>query len=164
MDGFSRDGYIVDQDFFSAYIYRRMTSDINGCGWIAAYNLRHALGQDVSFEDVNREMDAMIRVQIPGPTPMRVMRAYLCRYAGVRSAFGKRASLAAAERSFAGVLRYREGPVSHFICFVRTEGPRFRFMNVADGQEDITETMSDFFRGHCRRGHVRALTVSGGPA
>ena len=34
--GFSSDGFITDQDYFGDYPYRAMTSDINGCGWMAA--------------------------------------------------------------------------------------------------------------------------------
>ena len=40
-EGFSPDGYICDQDCFSSVRYRTMRADINGCGWIAAYNIRH---------------------------------------------------------------------------------------------------------------------------
>ena len=43
MNGFSDDGYIIDQDYFDEYEYRTMQASINGCGWIAAYNIRHFL-------------------------------------------------------------------------------------------------------------------------
>lgn len=162
MDGFSADGYITDQDFFGEYTYRRMSSDINGCGWIAAYNLRHAMGQEVDFDDVRREMDAMIRLQIPGPTPMRVLRAYLRRYVPCRYAAGKAAARRAGETAAAGILRYWEGQTPHFIAFVRVEGTRHRFFNVTDGQEDITEDFGVFFQNHCRRGFVRILTAEKG--
>ena len=70
--GFSADGYIVDQDCFSAYPYRTVTSDWNGCGWMAAYDLRHALGQTADFDAVRREMDGMFLLRVPGPTTMVV--------------------------------------------------------------------------------------------
>lgn len=159
MDGFSADGYITDQDFFGGYTYRRMSSDINGCGWIAAYNLRHAMRQEVAFDDVRREMDAMIRPQIPGPTPMRVLRAYLRRYVPCRYAAGKAASLRAGKTASAGILRYREGHIPHFIAFVREDETRCRFFNVTDGLEDFIEDFGVFFQNHCRRGFVRILTA-----
>ncbi len=159
MDGFSQDGYIVDQDFFSPYVYRGMTSNINGCGWIAAYNLRRALGQDMSFEDVHREMNAMFPLQIPGPTPMGTLRRYLRRYIHFRYVPGKKAALAAGSKAEAGILRYWEGAEPHFICFVKAEGEGFRFLNVSDGQEDITLPMADFFAGHCHRGFIRVLAA-----
>ncbi len=58
-DGISPDGYIVDQDCFSSVRYRTMRADWNGCGWIAAYNLRHYLGHEVGWDEVRAEMDAM---------------------------------------------------------------------------------------------------------
>lgn len=44
--GFSADGYITNQDCFHSLRYRTMPADINGCGWIAACNLRRFLGHD----------------------------------------------------------------------------------------------------------------------
>jgi hypothetical protein len=80
ISGFSDDGYIIDQDMFSAYPYRTMPSNINGCGWIAAYNMRRALGQDVYFDDVRRELDEMFALRVPGPTTMSAMRRYMTKY------------------------------------------------------------------------------------
>ena len=74
--GFSEDGYIVDQECFHEYRYRTMRADINSCGWIAAYNIRHFLGQSAAWDDVRREMEKMHVLNIPGPTHMRVMRQY----------------------------------------------------------------------------------------
>jgi len=103
--GFSKDGYIIDQNAFRDYPYRGMTTDINGCGWVAAFNLRKAAGQDVPFDDVRREMNRMFPLQIPGPTPMRKLRRYLRRYIACRFVGGRKAALAAAGRSSAGILR-----------------------------------------------------------
>lgn len=161
MDGFSGDGYIIDQNRFGDYPYRRMTSDINGCGWIAAYNLLHGLGRTIPFDDVRRDMDAMIRLRIPGPTPVRTLRAYVKRFADTAYTSGrKKRVLAAAEGSPAGILRYWEGREPHFITFIRLPDGRYRFLNVADGLEDFALPMEEFFRTRCHRGPVRVLTVS----
>ena len=77
---FSKDLYIIDQDCFHEITYRTMPADINGCGWISAYNLRHYLGQNVNYDDVRLEMDEMHYLKVPGPTLMVVMRAYLKKY------------------------------------------------------------------------------------
>jgi hypothetical protein len=157
MNGFSADGYIIDQNHLSDYPYRGMTSDVNGCGWVAAYNLRHAMGQDVPFEAVQREMNAMFPLQIPGPTPMRVMRRYLRRFMTITQARGRKEALALASQAPWGILRYREENVPHFITFLRLSEGCCRFFNVADGQEDITMSMEVFFADHCRRGMVRVI-------
>ena len=159
-EGFAPDGYIVDQDCFSSLRYRTMPADINGCGPIAAYNLRRFLGQEPDWREVYREMDALHYLHAPGPTSMRVMRLYLDRYVpGYRETPGREEALAAAARSRAGIFRYREGQEPHFISYIRSEEGSFRFFNVADGLEDFTMTMEQFGAEHFRGGVVIALTV-----
>ena len=157
MKGFSRDGYITDQNRLKDYRYRGMTSDVNGCGWVAAYNFRRALGQDPAFDDVRREMNAMFPLQIPGPTPMRKLRRYLRRYIPFRVVRGKRRALAAARESRCGILRYWEGNSPHFITFLRQPDGRYRFLNVSDGREDFVAPMDAFFEKHCHKGWIRVV-------
>ncbi len=164
MQGFSPDGFITDQDCFRGFRYHGTTSDINGCGWIAAYNLRRAAGQDLDCAEVCREMDAMYRLPLPGPTSVRKLRQYLSRHLRYGFAAGKRRALTAARESDAGILRYWEGREPHFIAFLRREDGLYRFFNVADGQEDITLPMDEFFRKHCTRGYIRVIVWKRQPA
>lgn len=159
MRGFSTDGYIVDQNRLSAYRYRGMTSDVNGCGWVAAYNLRRAAGQEPDFDEVRREMNAMFPLQIPGPTPMRKLRRYLRRYMGFRYVHGRGAALAAARESAAGILRYWEGNTPHFITFLRRADGSYRFLNVSNGREDFVSTMDAFFAERVKHGWIRVLVI-----
>ena len=100
-EGISADGYITDQDCFSSVRYRGMRADINGCGWIAAYNLRHALGQEADWDEVRQEMDAMHMLRFPGPTLMRIMRSYLAKYVpDYRETAGREEAAQAAKESF----------------------------------------------------------------
>jgi hypothetical protein len=159
-DGISPDGYIVDQDCFSSVRYRTMRADWNGCGWIAAYNLRHYLGHEVGWDEVRAEMDAMHTLCVPGPTLMRVMRGYLSRYVpGYRETSGREEALTAAEESEAGIFRYREGDTPHFICYLRQDDGQFRFFNVDDNIDDGVMSMQKFGREHFLRGNVIALTI-----
>ena len=159
-EGFSSDGYIINQDCFSSVRYRTITSDMNGCGWIAAYDLRRALGHTVSWEEVLAELDSMHRLRIPGPTLMRFMREYLDRYVpGWVETAGREEAIAAALESRAGIFRYQEEHVPHFVCFIRQEDGNFRFFNVADGLEDSIMPMERFAREHLTHGTVIALTV-----
>ena len=103
-EGISADGYITDQDCFSSVRYRTMRADINGCGWIAAYNLRHALGEELDWDEVRQEMDSMHTLRFPGPTLMRVMREYLAKYVpDYRETVGREEAAQAAKDSFAGI-------------------------------------------------------------
>ena len=157
---FSEDGYIIDQDCFHEYRYRTMRADINSCGWIAAYNIRHFLGQNAAWDDVRREMEEMHVLNIPGPTHMRVMRQYLNKYIpDVRVTAGREQALEAATASTAGIFRYREENIPHFISYIRREDGTFRFFNVATDQEDILIPMEQFGREHLQGGRVIVLTV-----
>lgn len=156
--GFTPDGYILDQDCFEHCIYRGMTSNINGCGWIAAYNFLHAQGLGPEYRTVHRDMNAYFPLAIPGPTPVRILRRYLRRWGRYPLALGRKRSLAVSSRSRTGILRYWGGKEPHFVAFVRAEGDRFRFFNVCDGGEELTLSMADFFCTHCHHGFVRAIT------
>ena len=163
-EGFSSDGYITDQDCFSSVRYRTMPADNNGCGFIAAYNIRHALGHAVEWDDVLAELDAMHTLRIPGPTLMRVMREYLDKYVpGWVETVGRDEALAAAGQRRAGIFRYKEGNIPHFVSFVRQDDGRYRFFNVDDGLEDFIAPMEQFGREHLLRGTVIALTVPEDP-
>lgn len=158
--GFSREGYIVDQDCFSSYRYRTMPANINGCGWIAAYNLRRFLGHAVTYDEVRRELDEMHFLRVPGPTLMCVMRKYLSRHVPEhRETVGREEALQAARESRAGIFRYREDHVPHFVSYIRQEDGSFRFFNMADDLEDCVMTMEEFIQEHAATGTVIALTV-----
>lgn len=158
--GFSADGYITDQDCFHSLRYRTMPADINGCGWIAAYNLQRFLGQEPDYRAVMAELDGMHRLRVPGPTLMVVMREYLQRHVpAIRETVGREEALAAASASRAGIFRYREGYEPHFVSYIRTEDGLFRFFNVADGLEDSEMSMNRFGEEHLRGGTVIVFTV-----
>ena len=164
-EGFSPDGYIIDQDCFSSVRYRTIRADFNGCGWIAAFNLRHFLGHDIGWDEVRAEMDAMHTLRVPGPTLMRVMREYLARYVPeARETVGREEALAAAGQSRAGIFRYREGDVPHFAGFIRQSDGQYRFFNVDDDLVDCVMPMSQFGRKHLLRSKVTVFTIPGGSA
>ena len=156
-DGYSSDGYLIDQDYMGAIRYRGMSSDINGCGPIAVFNLLRALGFSRSAEQVFGEMDAMIWPKIPGPTPNRVLIRYLRRHVPLKVLRGRARCAAGCGASPAGILRYWEGREPHFVAFTRLPDGRYRFFNVADGLEDCRYDMPDFFRERCRCGSVWAF-------
>ena len=157
MNGFSEDGYIIDQDYFGEYSYRTIPSSRNGCGWMAAYDLRKFLGQHVEFDAVRREMDEMHELRVPGPTTMNVMRNYLMKYVpGIKEVLGRSESLELAKNSLCGILRYNEENIPHFVCYISSHG-RFRFFNVNDGLEDFEEDMDAFFEKHCLKFRFTAL-------
>ena len=156
--GWSHDGYIINQDCFSEYTYRTIPASTNACGPVAALNLLRRAGREASFPEVLEEMDALHLFRVPGPTHMRVMRAFFRRHLPhFHETKGKEASLAAARESAMGVFRYWEQRVPHFVAYYRMEKGSFRFFNVCDGAEDWTDSMERFVRDHMREGSVRLL-------
>lgn len=53
---YSSDGYIVDQARLTNIRYGVLTSDANGCGWIAAYNFLRRRGEDVTEREIADEL------------------------------------------------------------------------------------------------------------
>ncbi|MCD8088816.1 MAG: hypothetical protein LUE22_09610 [Oscillospiraceae bacterium] len=153
-NGFSEDGYIIDQDYFAAYPYRGSTSNINGCGWVAAFDLLRARGRNIPFQEVLSGLNGTCPTKLPGPTPVRALRQYLAGFGNYRQCRRRRAALRAAEKASAGILRYWEGKEPHYIPFLRQEEGVYRFLNVADGMEDMSCPMDEFFSTHCRFGSV----------
>ncbi len=157
-EAWTADGYLKDQDALSDFTYRSISAGDNGCGPVAAFNLRQHAGQDPAFSDVLAEMDGMHLLRIPGPTFLHVMRRYLDKYLpGRRETHGRGAALAAAERSVMGVFRYHEQRVPHFVAYYRLDGGAFRFFNVCDGKEDAVMTIAEFGERHLLGGSVRLI-------
>ncbi len=153
-DGFAPDGYITDQDCFSSVRYRTMPASINGCGWIAAFDLLHFLSGEEDWDSVRRALDEGHRIRMPGPTMLPVMRSYLLsQIPELQEVRGREAALAEASRSRAGIFRYREEKTPHFVFYCRRENG-FRFMNVADGLEDAVMPMEKFGEEHLKGGLV----------
>lgn len=153
-EGFAPDGYITDQDCFSSVRYRTMPASINGCGWIAAFDLLHFLSGEEDWDSVRRALDEGHRIRMPGPTMLPVMRSYLLsQIPELQEVRGREAALAEASRSRAGIFRYREEKTPHFVFYCRRENG-FRFMNVADGLEDAVMPMEKFGEEHLKGGLV----------
>ncbi len=153
-EGFSSDGYIRDQDCFSSVRYRGMPASINGCGWIAAFDLLHCLGGEEDWNAVRLALDEGHRVRMPGPTLLPVIRSYLlARIPELKEVRGREEALEEARRSAAGIFRYREEKTPHFVFYCRVD-EGFRFFNVADGLEDAVMSMEQFGAEHLKGGLV----------
>lgn len=161
MGAWSADGYIIDQDGLEGYEYRTINASRNGCGPVAAYNILHGLGRDAEFSAVIEELDGLHRMHRPGPTAMNAMRAYLARHLPeMREHTGRDEALEASRKSRAGILRYTEERIPHFVSFLRQEGGGYRFFNVNEGLEDYVCSMEMFFELHVgARQYVSVFTM-----
>ena len=88
-----------------------------------------------------------IRCISPAPPPeVALVEGQITAFAWLLHAEG---ALAVACGSRAGILRYSEAEVPHFISFIRA-GEVFRFFNVNDGLEDFVSSMEMFFASHVK--------------
>lgn len=153
----TEDGYLKDQDYLKNFPYGRYPTSFNGCGWVAIYNVEHAIGQSIAAEAVYEVMRKMLPYDGTQGTPFPTMvRYYAERNIPVARIYGSGETLIRAVREYGaprGILRYMEGREPHYIAFVRVdaEAPaRYRFFNAADGKEDFVETMEYFRSEHIR--------------
>ncbi|MCE5188955.1 MAG: hypothetical protein LLF75_07210 [Eubacteriales bacterium] len=156
---YSSDGYIVDQARVTDIRYGAFTSDVNGCGWIAAFNFLKAQGNAVNGKTL---ADELIRYSIlrglAGTDLFRLKR--MLRRHGYRTRlvfrWNKKARLPGG--TDAGVIYYvhRDGP--HFVAFTRLLSaepvpdeagePGFRFFNAIGGKGNHFDTMRGFLTAH----------------
>jgi hypothetical protein len=154
---YSNDGYIVDQARLTTIKYGVFTSDINGCGWIAAYNFLKRFGKDVQQQQI---ADDLIRHSLfhglMGTDLFRLrrkMKQYGYRMP-IRFNWNKKARLP--EGTSAGIIYYCHKDGFHFVTFYADESlppdaegeARFRFLNGIGGKGNHFDTMRGFLTTH----------------
>ena len=150
---FSKDGYIIDQARVTDIRYGALTSDINGCGWIAAYNFLKRMGQTVDGKTIADEMIRYTLFRGLVGTDLFRLRRYFRRHGyrmPIRFFWNKKARLP--EGTSAGVIWYCHKDGFHFVTFYADEAiapkvdgeARFRFLNGHAGKESHLDTMRGF--------------------
>jgi len=157
----SDDGYIIDQEYTKSYQYGKLSSDINGCGWIAMYNLFHVQNSLKSYEDVYYEMNAILTYNGMFGTPMKVMKNYLMiNKIAFTVISGKKDSLIKAKTSNVGIIRYFEGYELHFVTYTKLPNGNYRFFNAIPGKEEHQVSMESFFNDHCKLPFVKVIIIN----
>lgn len=150
---YSKDGYIVDQARLTSIRYGALTSDINGCGWIAGYNFLKRMGQNVEEQLLADELIRHTILRGLAGTDLFRLRRHLKRYGfrmPVKFYWNKKTRLP--EETSAGVIWYCHKDGFHFVTFYADgaippleEGEaRFRYLNGLAGKEDHYDTMRGF--------------------
>jgi hypothetical protein len=154
---YSSDGYVVDQARLTFIRYGALTSDLNGCGWIAAFNFLKQRGEAA---DEKTYADELIRWTIlrglAGTSLFRLKRMLKRHgYTTALKIVGKK-DVNLPEGTQAGVIYYvhKDGP--HFVTFYRdetvpqqeNEKPRYRFLNAIPGRGNHFDTMQGFLTKH----------------
>ena len=156
----SKDDYIIAQYAMSAYPYGNVTSNYNGCGWIAAYNLVHGLGLSFTYKEVYEDMIRILPYKGMAGTPTRTLHKYLTiKEITFTKTRGKKSVLECSKNCRAGVIRYMEGFEPHYVAFIKVNEDKFRYLNIKEGKEDIIMTMKEFLKTHCLIPYVKATMV-----
>ena len=154
---YSKDGYIVDQARTKHIRYGLFSSDFNGCGWIAEFNMLRRFGSGAAEQDLANEL---IRYTVfrglAGTDLFRLQRTL--RRRGYRMplkfAWNKKARLP--KGTNAGIIYYCHKDGFHFVTFYADESiqpdasgePRYRFLNAIAGKENHFDTMRGFLTRH----------------
>ena len=156
---YSDDGYIVDQARLTNIRYGALTSDINGCGWIAAFNFFRTQGRPENEQSLADELIKYTLFRgLAGTDLFRLRRLLRRRGYPTRIAFrwNKKARLPMG--TDAGIIYYvhKDGP--HFVTFSRLQAvepardetgeTRFRFFNGIGGKGNHFDTMRGFLGAH----------------
>ena len=149
---YSKDGYIIDQARVTDIRYGALTSDINGCGWIAEFNFLKRMGQSIGEKTLADELIRHTLFRGLAGTDIFRLRRHLKRHGyrmPIKFRWNKKARLP--EGTSAGIIWYCHKDGFHFVTFYADDaiqpeegGARFRFLNGLAGKEDHFDTMRGF--------------------
>lgn len=150
---YSKDGYIIDQARLKGIRYGALTSDINGCGWIAEYNFLKRMGQRVEEQALADELMRYTLFRGLTGTDLFRLRFYLKKHGyrmPIRFRWNKKARLPGG--TSAGIIWYCHKDGFHFVTFYADASiapeaggeTRFRFLNGLSGHENHLDTISGF--------------------
>lgn len=148
---FSRDGFLTRQQDTSRIPFGVLTSEKNGCGWIAAYNFLRADLHPVKWDQVRRDLNRLLPFRGKIGANAFVLRGYL-RHQGCR--LHSAVTLAGAKRLIprcrAGILLYETGNSRHYVAFQRQRDGTLRFFNVRADVTDVVMSLEEFYRRFVR--------------
>lgn len=156
---YSAEGFLVDQARITDVRYGCRTSDRNGCGWIAVYNLLRCLNDDADYSEI---VAALARHSLFcglfGTSPFRIRRYLKRRGHDTLTVFGKGRTAEIGECARAGILMYRHSGGWHFVAFAQAGDGVLRFYNAVAGQA-CERTMERFLAEQNRAPIVWALYI-----
>lgn len=117
---FSVDGYAVEQACAQHLRYGRFGSHYNGCGWMAAYNLLHALGRTPNADTVRADLARGLWFGGKlGTGPFRLARYLRTQGVQVHLTLLRSTAFRRTQTCSAGMLLYRNGAGggAHYVAF-----------------------------------------------
>lgn len=157
---FSPDGYIIAQGKATSVPYGRFTSNWNGCGWIAAYNLLKITGRAEDWRLVSRALARGLTAEgALGTGPLRLARYLRGKGLRLETATSRIGAARLARFGSSGILLYatKEGP--HYVAFADAKLGRHRFFNAEEGNSNHISTMAGFLKKEAKLPFVYLMLV-----
>lgn len=154
----SGDGYIIDQRKTDTIPFGGTSSDKNGCGWIACYNLLKALDRDPDPEELICRLERTLMGNgALGLNFFALVRELKRQGLPLQFALRSFHAQELAARSRAGIIFYFTGKRNHFVAFRREEDGRLRFFGAVPGRTRHEATLAEFYWDYVK--FPLALTV-----
>lgn len=152
---------MINQPLLTDIKYGRLPSSVNGCGWMAAYNLFRVFGINKSPQAVHDELEKGLKYNgYMGTGPNRLFRYIKTLVQGAEISYSRRAIKRHVSGAKAGIVLYLEWMGAHYVTFSRVDDDgRFRFFNADVGNEMHVDTFENFRRKYCRLPVVCVITV-----
>ena len=156
----SSDGYIIDQRQTRNIPFGAMTSDKNGCGWIALYNLLHALGRDPDPEQIVTALEKTLLFHgVLGLNLFALVWALKKQKLPLHVALRAFHAQQLAEQCTAGIILYYTGRRNHFVAFRREDRDTLRFFGAVPGCRRHETTMTNFYWDYVKFPLAVTITV-----
>lgn len=152
-------GYIIDQRKTDNISFGGISSDKNGCGWIAVYNFLKAMDQEKAPETILRTLEKTLLPDGRLGLNFFALAWYLKKQGlplevAVRPFHAQQLS----ETCKAGVILYCAGRRNHFAAFRREENGCLRFYGAVAGKVHHDTSMAEFYWNHVK--FPLALTIT----
>ena len=159
-EALSQDGYIIDQRRTDNIPFGRFTSDRNGCGWIACYNLLKAMGQDPNPEELVERLDRTL--PLGGALGVHFLAlVYALRQEKPCFALRPIHGQLLAEQAKAGIILYYTGRRNHYVAFRREEDGRLRFFGAVPGVQEHRLSLAEFYWDYVKFPLTLMITTKG---
>ena len=162
-EAMSPDGYIIDQRKTDNIRFGALTSNQNGCGWIACYNFLKALDAHPDPESLLRRLERTLLLGGHLGLHFFALVWELRKQQHVPLDFALRPFHAQqlSETAPAGIIMYYTGKRNHFAAFRRTNSGKLQFYGAIPGSQKHITSMADFYWNHVK--FPLALTITAKP-
>lgn len=150
-EALSTDGYIIDQRQTENIPFGAVSSNENGCGWIAVYNFLKAMDRETDPEQLLCDLEKSLLFQGRlGVNLFCLVRELKKQKLPLDFALRSFHAQCLSERCRAGIILYFTGKRNHFAAFRREANGELRFFGAAPGVDRDIRTMAEFYREYVK--------------